>query len=139
MLKTKEIVVFVAFASIGLLINPLTVLAEQCVDGVAAMAPWTKSIRNDRRANAKRWPDIARSQRFTVDHTPENGAVLVYPETYGNGIDKTNGHVALIINKDPDKKGKITIKDSNGICGGDRRQCQVSAPNWNNVWVIHPR
>ena len=99
------------------------------------MHPWTRSIDG----NAKDWPNSARAQGFRVDHSPANGAVVVYPPTYGKGINSRYGHVAYVVDSNTDSRGKIVVKDSNGICGGNRRQCKANQPNWLRVWVIHPK
>ena len=108
--------------------------AEQCVAGVQALNGWAGAISG----NANQWPANARKAGFQVDHTPEAGAVIVYPPTYGRGINATYGHVAVIVDAGTDKQGMITIKDSNGVCKGNRKQCKVRQPIWNKVWVIHP-
>ena len=109
--------------------------AEQCVSGLHALSAWTAAISG----NANQWPDSARKMGFRVDHTPENGSVIVYPPTYGRGINATFGHVAFIVDSRPARPGVITIMDSNGICKGNRRQCDVRRPDWKRVWVIHPK
>jgi surface antigen len=109
--------------------------AEQCVDGVHAVAGWTASIVG----NAVQWIGSARARGFRVDHSPANGAVVVYPPNYGRGISPTFGHVALVVDANTDRSGRITIIDSHGICGGNRRQCKARQPNWLRVWVIHPK
>ena len=116
-----------------LLAAPAALRAEQCVAGVHAMAPWTRSIRG----NAFEMAVNAAKLAFLVDHTPQNGAILAYPPNYGRGINAKYGHVALLVDIRPDKDGKILIKDSNGICGGNRLQCRVRTPVWKNVLIIH--
>ena len=99
------------------------------------MAPWTRAILG----NALEWPVNAAKLGFVMDQTPENGAVIVYPPTYGRRINRVYGHVALLVDIKPDRSGRILLKDSNGICAGDRRQCRARMPVWKNVVVIHPK
>jgi surface antigen len=99
------------------------------------MAPWTRSIGGDAFAMAAGAAKLG----FRVDQKPGNGAVIVYPPSYGRHINATYGHVALLVDVRPDAAGKILIKDSNGICGGNRRQCRVRMPLWKLVLIIHPK
>lgn len=119
----------------GLLAAPVALYAEQCTAGVYAMAPWARSIGG----NADDWPANAVKLGFRVDQTPENGAVIVYPPSYGRRINPKYGHVAVLVDVRPDRNGQILVKDSNGICGGDRRQCRARMPVWKFVFVIHPK
>lgn len=121
--------------ALGLLAAPGAPRAEQCVAGVYAMAPWSSSIAG----NALDMPMNAAKLGFRVDQTPENGALIVYPPSYGRGINAKFGHVALLVDVRPDGQGRILIRDSNGICGGDRRQCRVRMPLWERVALIHPK
>ncbi len=126
----------IAAASLfGLLAAPAALFAEQCVAGVYAMAPWSRSIGG----NAFQMAGNAAQLGFRVDQTPENGALIVYPPSYGRRINATYGHVALLVDVRPDANGQILIRDSNGICGGNRRQCRARMPLWKIVFVIHPK
>ena len=116
-------------------LSPSALRAEECVDGVHAMAPWTRALVG----NAIQWPLIAAKLGFAMNQTAENGAVIVYPPTYGRHINSVYGHVALLVDIKPDAAGRILVKDSNGICGGDRRQCRARMPDWKRVFVIHPK
>ncbi|MCX5789089.1 MAG: CHAP domain-containing protein [Elusimicrobia bacterium] len=122
-------------AAVVLAVTASPVLAEQCTQGVHAVAAWTRSIEG----NAVDWIANARKLGFHVDHLPGNGTVVVYPPSYGHHINARYGHVAYVVDADTDRNGKITVIDSNGICGGTRRKCKANQPNWLRAWVIHPK
>lgn len=107
--------------------------AEQCVDGVRALVPWTKNAKGAADTWVTQFPKSKVNQSTTgcAANTP---CVLVYPHTYGSGIDRSNGHVAVL----KGCSGKsCDIQDSNGICGGNRKSCQTK-PDFTRVSVIHP-
>jgi len=109
--------------------------AEQCVDAVRALVPWTSNWTG----NANEFPDIGRGHGLTVNNNPsgctENDpCVLVYHPNYGSGIDSTNGHVVVLYND----SSPYSIQDSNGICGGYREECTRANINLDNVSIIHP-
>lgn len=115
--------------------------AEQCVDAVRALVSWTKNIPLTNGA-ADSMGTNAKKNGFSVNNNPSSCSskkpcVLVYPRTYGHLINSTYGHVA-VLQSDKNSKGTVTITDSNGICGGTRKQCSTT-PQWNNVSVIHPK
>lgn len=116
--------------------------AEQCVDCVRAVLPWTKNIK-PASGYAKDWINAAQSQGFRVDKNPSGCSdskpcVLVYQPSYKNGIDATAGHVAVYY-------GGNKIKDSNGICNSknkknkDRQTCNTNPDFSKAVYVIHPK
>jgi len=114
--------------------------AEQCVDCVRAVLPWTKNIKPSS-GYAKDWINAANG--FRVDKNPSGCSdskpcVLVYQPSYGNGINATAGHVAVYY-------GGSKIKDSNGICNSknknkkDRQSCNSNPDFSKAAYVIHPK
>lgn len=139
----KVKVPLVLIVCVGLSAGAGNALAESCVAAVRALVPWatvaniptTNSAADTMAANAK-------ARGYKVDRSPSKCSasepcILVYPSTYGSGINKTYGHVA-VLRSDKDSKGKATIQDSKGICGGTRKTCQTT-PKRDKVSVIHPK
>jgi hypothetical protein len=127
----KDVFVLALVLSIGMAATPA--VAEQCVDGVRGLVIWTKNAKGAAYTWKTQFPG------HTVDSnasgcTAAKPYVLVYPKSYGGGINRTNGHVAVL-------KGCVgatcSITDSNGICGGDRKSCQTK-PDFRIVNIIHP-
>lgn len=128
-----------SFATIGV-VNA----GEQCVAAVRALVSWatTKNIPTDSSGAADSMAVSAKKNGFPVNNSSagcsaSKPCILVYPRTYGSGINSKYGHVA-VLKSSADSKGKVTIQDSNGICGGDRKTC-TTTPNFSKASVIHPK
>jgi hypothetical protein len=134
--------IFIMVASL-LFATSVWAASESCVSCVRALVSWatTKNIPTTNNA-ADSMASNAKNNGFTVNNSASGCSsskpcILVYPRTYGNGIDSSYGHVA-VLKSDKNSKGTVTITDSNGICGGYRKTCSTT-PNWNKVKVIHPK
>jgi surface antigen len=111
-----------------------------CVQGVHATLSWTSTIKG----NAVDWPAAARKLGFTVDHssgacTSSKPCVVAYPPSYGSGIDKTYGHVAVLYSC---SGSSCMIGDQNGICGTATtfKKCSSAKTiNFSSASVIHPK
>jgi len=118
--------------------------AEQCVTGARAMVSWATKSNIPTLAptyGAETMATSASKNGYRVDNDPSGCSgnkpcLLIYPKTYGHGIDTTAGHVAVLYSKT--SNNRYNIADSNGICGGDRKSCTTS-PDFSKALVIHPK
>ncbi len=104
---------------------------EQCTDGVHEMLSWT----NDITGNAYQWAECARRKHYRVDHSPDNDCVIVYPPNYGNGVNPTYGHVAVL--RKILGNNYYLIQESNS--GNGDKSTRKSRLDLNRVQIIHPR
>ncbi|ELS31211.1 hypothetical protein [Pseudanabaena biceps] len=118
--------------------------AEECVTGARAMVSWATQSNIPTLAptyGAATMVTSATKNGYRVDNNPagcsdSKPCLLIYPKTYGNSINTTYGHVAVLYSKT--SNNRYNIADSNGICGGDRKRCTTS-PNFSKALVIHPK